>query len=170
MPARLGLLVALLACCAGTATLSLASWRAERADVPAAAEGHPGAAAVGLEERSSAAVLALQGVRAAYDAWGSVDAEDFATHARVPLARPEIVAVGWAPRVPAAQRDALEASEGIRISAPPAARFTYPLLRQEPAGDSPDVLDLGSDPSLGQALRAARTTGEARFSAPVRLE
>ena len=31
------------------------------------------------------------------------------------------------------------------------------------------MLDLGSDPSLGEALDSARTTGQARLSAPVRL-
>ena len=170
MPARLRFPLALIACAATTIALSLASWRAENADVRSEADDRANTAAAALEERTGAAVLALQGVRAAYDADGSVDAQAFATHARVPLARPEIVAVGWAPRVSAAQRGALEATEQIRIGAPAEARFTYPLLRQEPAGDSPDVLDLGSDPSLGQALRAARTSGEARFSAPVRLE
>ena len=170
MHARLRLPIALIACAVVTIALSLASWRAENGDVRAEADERAGAAAVALEERTGAAVLALQGVRAAYDASGSVDAHAFATHARVPLARPEIVAVGWAPRVSAAERGALELTEQIRIGAPADARFTYPLLRQEPAGDSPDVLDLGSDPSLGQALRAARTTGQARLSAPVRLE
>lgn len=145
-------------------------WRAQQGDVRSEADERATAAAAALEERVDAAVLALQGVRAAYDASGSVDPQRFAVHARVPLARPEIVAVGWAPRVAASQRGELEATEQIRIGAPADARFTYPLLRQEPAGDSPDVLDLGSDPSLGEALRSARASGEPRLSAPVRLE
>jgi diguanylate cyclase (GGDEF)-like protein len=170
MPARLRLPLVLLGCAVVTVLLSVTLWRAENADVRSEADERATAAAAALEERTGAAVLALQGVRAAYDASGSVDAEAFATHARVPLARPEIVAVGWAPRVAASQRGELEAAEQIRIGAPADARFTYPLLRQEPAGDSPDVIDLGSDPSLGEALRTARATGEARLSAPVRLE
>ena len=170
MPARLRIPLALLGCAVVTVLLSITLWRAENGDVRTEADERASAAAAALEERTGAAVLALQGVRAAYDASGSVDAAAFATHARVPLARPEIVAVGWAPRVAASQRGELEAAEQIRIGAPADARFTYPLLRQEPAGDSPDVLDLGSDPSLGEALRAARTTGRPRLSAPVRLE
>ena len=170
MPARLRLPLALLACAAATALVSLALWQLEQDDVRREAGERAQTAAAGLEERAGAAVLALQGVRAAYDAAGSVDADAFATHARVPLARPEIVAVGWAPRVSAAQRGAFEAGEQIRIGAPAEARFTYPLLRQEPVGDSPNVLDLGSDASLGAALRTARNTGEPRLSAPVRLD
>ncbi|HWL33014.1 MAG TPA: diguanylate cyclase, partial [Gaiellaceae bacterium] len=170
MPARLRLPLALLVCAAATVLVSLALWRLEHDDVRREAGERAQTAAAGLEERADAAVLALQGVRAAYDASGSVDAEAFATHARVPLARPEIVAVGWAPRVSAAERDAVESGEQIRIGAPADAQFTYPLLRQEPAGDSPNVLDLGSDPSLGEALRIARSTGKPRLSAPVRLD
>jgi len=169
MPARLRLPLALLACVLTTALVALSLWRQENADVRSEARERGVATAAGIEERAGAAVLALQGVRAAYDASGAVDAKSFATHARVPLARAEIVAVGWAPRVPAAERGELESSEQVRIGAPAEALFTYPLLRQEPADGSPDVLDLGSDPSLGEALRLARTAGQARFSAPVRL-
>ena len=170
MPVRYRLPLALAFCAVATVLAPLALWRLEQDDVRSEAAERAQAAAAGLVERADAAVLALQGVRAAYDASGSVDANAFATHARVPLARPEIVAVGWAPRVSAAERGALEAGEQVRIGAPPDARFTYPLLRQEPAGDSPNVLDLGSDPSLGDALRLARGTGRPRLSAPVRLE
>jgi diguanylate cyclase (GGDEF)-like protein/PAS domain S-box-containing protein len=170
MPVRLRLPLALLACAVATVVVSVALWRLEQGDVRAEADERAHAAASGLEERADAAVLALKGVRAAYDASGSVDAEAFATHARVPLARPEIVAVGWAPRVSAAQRGAVESGEQIRIEAPAGALVTYPLLRQEPAGDSPNVLDLGSDPSLGEALRIARSTGTPQLSAPVRLD
>jgi sensor domain CHASE-containing protein len=151
MPARLRLPLALLACALVTVAATAALWRLEQDDVRREAAERARTAAAGLEERAGAAVLALQGVRAAYDASGTVDGEAFATHARVPLARPEIVAVGWAPRVAG-------------------GRVTYPLLRQEPAGDSPRVLDLGADPSLAEALRTARNTGEPRLSAPIRLE
>ena len=170
MSPRLRLPLALVACAVATAAASLGLWRLEQADVRSEADERANAVAAAIEERADAAVLALQGVRAAYDANGSVDAEAFATHARVPLRRPEIIAVGWAPRVPAAERDEVEASAQVRIGAPPDAAFTYPLLRQEPAGSSPDVLDLGSDPALGATLRAARTSGTTLLSAPVRLE
>ncbi|MGZ8781907.1 MAG: diguanylate cyclase domain-containing protein [Gaiellaceae bacterium] len=170
MPARFRFPLALLVCAVATVTISLLLWRLEQSDVRSEADERAQTAAAALAERTDAAVLTLQGVRAAYDASGSIDAAAFATHARVPLARPEIVAVGWAPRVAAAERGAFEASEQIRIGAPPDTTFTYPLLRQEPAGESPDVIDLGSDPSLVGALRVARATGQARLSAPVRLE
>lgn len=170
MPASLRLPLALLGCVAATALLTLALWRAEAADVRREADERATAAAAALEERAGAAELALRGVRAAYDANGTVDEAAFATYAKVPLARPEVVAVGWAPRVPAGSVGALEASERIRITAADGAEFVYPLLRQQPAAGSPDVLDLGSDSSLGEALRAARTSGEPRVSAPVRLE
>ncbi len=165
MPARFRLPAALLLCAFATAFLSLLLWQAERDDVRDEARERANGAAAALEERTGAAVLALQGVRAGYDA----SPEAFATHARVPLARREIVAVGWAPRVPASERSRFEADEQIRIGAASDALFTYPLLHQQPALPSADVLDLGSDPSLGEALRTARTTGEPRLSAPVRL-
>ena len=170
MPPRLRLPLALLACAAATALATLGLWRLESADVRRQADERAAAIAAAVEERADAAVLALQGVRAAYDASGTVDAEAFATHAKVPLARPEILAVGWAPRVPAAERGQVEAEARVRIGAAPDAPFTYPLIRQEPAGSSPDVLDLGSDPTLGETLRAARTSGLPLLSAPLRLE
>jgi diguanylate cyclase (GGDEF)-like protein len=170
MPAFFRLPLALAACALVTALVSLGLWRQEQADVRRQADERATGAAAAIEERAGAAILALQGVRAAYDASGSVDEHAFATHARVPLARPEVVAVGWAPRVAAAQRGEVEAVEQVRIGAPTDALFTYPLLRQQPAASSPDVLDLGSDPSLGQALRESRTSGEPRLSAPVRLQ
>ena len=169
MPARLRLPLALLLCALATAALSLTLWSAEHDDVRDEAQERAGGTAAALEQRAGAAVLALQGVRAAYDASSSVGPEAFSTFARVPLARPEIAAVGWVPLVAAAQRGEVEATEQIRIEAPSGTPFTYPLVRQEPAARSLDVLDLGSDPSLGEALRSARSTGQPRLSAPVRL-
>ena len=166
MPARLRLPAALLLCALATAFLSLLLWQAEQDDVRGEAREHADGAAAALEERTGAAILALQGVRAAYDASPAA----FATYARVPLARREIVAVGWAPRVAASERGRLEADEQIRIGAATDALFTYPLLHQQPAPPTPDVLDLGSDPSLGKALRIARTNAEPQLSAPVRLK
>ena len=89
-------------------------------------------AAAALEERTAAAVLALEGVRAAYDASPSVVPTAFSTFARVPLARTEVIAVGWAPRVAASQRTQVEASEQVRISAPANALTTYPLSASSP--------------------------------------
>ena len=169
MPARLRLPLALLLCALATAALSLTLWRAEQDDVRAEARERAGSTATALEQRAATAVLALQGVRAAYDASSSVEPKAFATYARVPLIRPEIAAVGWVPVVAASQRGQVEATEQIRITAPAGVPFTYPLLRQEPAATSLDVLDLGSDPSLGEALGSARSTGQPRLSAPVRL-
>ena len=169
MPARFRLPLALLIGALATAALSLTLWRAEQNDVRDEARERARGTAAALEQRAGAAVLALQGVRAAYDASSSVGPHAFSTHARVPLARPEIAAVGWVPLVAAAQRGEVEATEQIRIEAPVGAPFTYPLVRQEPAAPSLDVLDLGSDPSLAEALRSARTTGQPRLSAPVRL-
>jgi CHASE1-domain containing sensor protein len=146
MPARLRLPLALLLCALATAALSLTLWRAENKDVRAEARERAHGTAAALEQRAGAAVLALKGVRAAYDASSSVGPEAFSTHARVPLARPEIAAVGWVPRVTAARRGEVEATERIRIEAPVGVPFTYPLVRQEPAARSVDVLDLGSDP------------------------
>ena len=166
MPARLRLPAALLLVALATATLSLVLWQIEKDDVRDEARERAQGVAAALEERTGAAVLALQGVRAGYDA----SPEAFATYARVPLARPEIVAVGWAPRVPASERGRVEAGEQIRIGAPTDAAVVYPLLHQQPAPPTPDVLDLGSHPSLGEALRIARTNAEPRLSAPVRLE
>ncbi len=169
MPARLRLPLALLVCALATAALSLTLWSAEKSDVRDEARERSRGTAAALEQRAGAAVLALQGVRAAYDASSSVGPEAFSTFARVPLARPEIAAVGWVPLVAAAQRGEVEATERIRIEAPAGVPFTYPLVRQEPAATTLDVADLGSDPSLVEALNSARTTGQPRLSAPVRL-
>jgi diguanylate cyclase (GGDEF)-like protein/PAS domain S-box-containing protein len=170
MPARLRLPLALLVCALATAALSLTLWRLEQNDVRQEARDQANGAAAALEERAGAAVLALEGVRAAYDVSPSVGPGAFSTYARVPLARREVVAVGWAPRVAASQRASLEASEQIRISAPAGAATTYPLVRREPVAATADALDLGSDPSLAAALRIARATGKPQLSAPVRLQ
>ena len=170
MPARLRLPLALLLCAVATAALSLTLWRLEQDDVRQEARERANSAAAGLEERTAAAVLALEGVRAAYDASPSVGPTAFSTFARVPLARTEVIAVGWAPRVAASQRTEVEASEQVRISAPANALTTYPLLRLEPAATTADALDLGSDPSLAAALRVALTTGKPQLSAPVRVQ
>ena len=169
MPARLRLPLALVLCALATVGLSMTLWRDAKDDVRDQARERTRGTASALEQRAGAAVLALQGVRAAYDASSSVGPEAFSTFARVPLARPEIAAVGWVPLVAAAQRGEVEQTEQIRIEAPAGKPFTYPLVRQEPAATSLDVLDLGSDPSLVEALRAARTTGQPRLSAPIRL-
>src|SRR5688500_9006461 len=168
MPARFRLPAALLACVAVTAVVSAMLWRSESASVERSAQANARAAAAAIEERAVAATLAIQGVRAAYDS-GPVEEAAFVRLARLPLARPEVVAVGWAPRVPAAERAALEAAEQIRIGAPLDAVATYPLLLREPALAGDDVADLGSDPTLGPALRLARTAGAPRLSSPVRL-
>ena len=168
MPPRLRLPAALVACLAVTAVVAGFLWRHETASVERSAQANARAAAATIEERAAAATLAIQGVRSAYDS-GPVERAAFVRLARLPLARPEVVAVGWAPRVPAAQRAAIEAAEQIRITAPPGAVATYPLLLREPPLAGDDVADLGSDATLGPALRLARTIGEPRLSAPVRL-
>jgi diguanylate cyclase (GGDEF)-like protein/PAS domain S-box-containing protein len=170
MPARFRLPLALLLCAVATAALSLTLWRLEQDDVRQEARERANGAAAALEERTAAAVLALEGVRAAYNASPSVGPTAFSTFARVPLERTEVIAVGWAPRVAASQRTEVEASEQVRISAPANALTTYPLLRLEPAATTADALDLGSDPSLAAALRIALTTGRPQLSAPIRVQ
>ena len=169
MSARLRLPLCLAACLLGTVALSLALWRDAQADVRTEARGQAAAAAASIEERASSAVLALQGLRAAYDTVPPSGQEAFSTFARAPLERPELVAIGWAPRVAADVRSALETSERIRIAAPSDALAVYPLLVSSPPLQGADVLDFGSDPALGRALRAARTSAAATLSAPVRL-
>ncbi len=165
MPPRLRIPLLVAATVALTGALALGLWRHEQSGVHAQARADARAAATAIEDRAGSAVLALQGLRAAYD----FSPGAFERTAGVPLRRPEIVAVGWAPRVPAAERSSLEATERIRIAAPADALFTYPLLLATEAAQSTDVVDLGSDPSLGRALRQARTSGAPRISAPVRL-
>ena len=166
MPARLRLPLALLVCALATAALSLTLWRAEQDDVRDEARERARGTAAALEQRAGAAVLALQGVRAAYDASSSVGPQAFSTYARVPLARPEIVAVGWVPRVAAASAARSRRPSRSASPLPPASRSrTHSSARSRPPR-ALDVLDLGSDPSLGDALRSARTTGQPRLSAP----
>ena len=165
MPARLRLPLALLVCALATAALSLTLWSAEKNDVRDEARERSRGTAAALEQRAGAAVLALQGVRAAYDASSSVGPEAFSTFARVPLARPEIAAVGWVPLVAAAQRGEVEATERIRIEAPAGLPFTYPLVRQEPAATSLDV----QRPRLRSfARRGAQQRPHHRAAAPLR--
>ena len=168
MSARLRLPAALLACLLLTAAVTAALWRHADASARAATDARARDAAAALAERVAGATLAVQGVRAAY-ASGPVEPATFVRLARLPLARLEVVAVGWAPRVLAADRAALEAAQSIRIAAPADAVATYPLLLREPAAARGDIPDLGSDATLGAALRLARTAGEPRLSAPVRL-
>ena len=72
MPGRFRLPLALLVCALATAALSLTLWRLEENDVRQEARERANGAAAALEERTAAAVLALEGVRAAYDASPSV--------------------------------------------------------------------------------------------------
>ncbi len=168
MPPRLRLPAALLALVALTAVVTLSLWREGTTAAAEESRTQARAAAVALEQRAAATTLALQGVRSAYES-GPVEAATFLRLARLPLTRAEVVAVGWAPRVPAGERAAFEAAEQVRIIAPADAAATYPLLLRGPALGGADVRDLGSDPTLGEALRLARTAGEPRLSAPVRL-
>ena len=78
MPARLRLPAVLLLCAVATGLLSFALWRIEQDDVRNEARERAQGTAAALEERTEAAILALQGVRAGYDA--SPDA--FASFAR----------------------------------------------------------------------------------------
>ena len=158
-------IAAVLATSAGAA---LGLWRAEQSGVRDQARRDARAAAAAIEDRAEATLLAIRGVRAAYDS-GPVERAEFVRLARVPLARPEVVSVGWAPRVAADERSTVEVREGIRIGAPADALFTYPILLREPAATGGDRPDLGSDPTLGPVLRDARGRAEARLSPPVRL-
>ena len=169
MPARLRLPLCLAVCLLGTVALALGLWSQVQADVRSDARAQAVSTANAIEERADAAVLSLQGLRAAYDTAPPAGQAAFSTFARAPLERAELVAIGWAPRVAADGRSALEATEQIRIAAPADALFTYPLLVSSPPRTGGDVVDLGADPSLGRALRAARTAAEPRLSAPVRL-
>src|SRR5918994_1030840 len=119
MPARLRLPLALVACALATAGLSLTLWNVEQDDVRAEASERASSTAAALEQRAATAVLALQGVRAAYDASSSVGPAAFSTFARVPLARPEIAAVGWVALAAAAQRGPIRQAEHIRPLEPP---------------------------------------------------
>ena len=167
VPARLRLPAALLVCLVLTGLVSALLWRHETGSAQRQARANARAAAAAIEERAAAATLAVQGVRAAYDS-GPVERAAFARLARLPLARPEVVAVGWAPRVPAAERAALEAAEQIRIGAPADAVATYPVLLREPALAGDDVPDLGSAPRGGRGLGLARRAVAPGLWAPVR--
>jgi len=168
MLTRLRLPAALVALLAFTAASSYALWRHEQSAAADGSRRDARAAAAAIEERAAAALLSVQGVRAAFDS-GPVDGPAFVRLARVPLARPEVVSVGWAPRVAAAERADVERAHGIRITGGDGSLFTYPLLLREPDASSPDRPDLGADPTLGTALREARGRGEAHLSPPIRL-
>jgi diguanylate cyclase (GGDEF)-like protein/PAS domain S-box-containing protein len=168
MAARYRLPLVLLVTVTATVTLALVLWQQERRHAESQTRADVRAASRAVEERASSAVLALQGLRAGYDD-AAVGPTAFSAHADVAFARPEIVSLGWAPRVAADERSRLEASEQIRIGAPTGTLFTYPLLLRWPRPDSADVVDLGASPALATALADARTFAEPRVSAPVRL-
>ena len=157
MPARLRLPLALLVCALATAGLSTDSLARREGRRPRpGARAHPRHR---LRRWNSAPEPPFSPCRASARPTTPrrrSGRQAFSTFARVPLARPEIAAVGWVPLVAAAQRGEVEQTEQIRIEAPAGTPFTYPLVRQEPAATSLDVLDLGSDPSLVEALRTAR--------------
>ena len=168
MPARLRLPLALVLCALATVGLSLTLWRNAKDDVRDQARERTRGTASALEQRAGAAVLALRA--SARPMTPLPRSARRPSRLRARTARPpRDIAVGWVPLVAAAQRGEVEQTEQIRIEAPAGKPFTYPLVRQEPAATSLDVLDLGSDPSLVEALRAARTTGQPRLSAPIRL-
>jgi diguanylate cyclase (GGDEF)-like protein len=169
MGSRLRLLLAPAVVLLATGAVALGLWHDERGDARAETRGDARTAARAVEQRASAALLALQGLRAGYDADGLGPLAQ-AAHSDVAFARPEIVALGWAPRVPAAERSSVEAAEQIRIGAPQNALFTYPLLSRWPQNTGADVIDLGTNERLAQALREARTNGQPRLSAPIRLQ
>ena len=123
MPARLRL-PARTARLRGLATvvLSLDALAAEKDDVRDQARERAHAARL-RRSRSApdAAVLALRASAPPTTPRRRSAPQAFSTFARVPLARPEIAAVGWVPLVAAAQRGEVEAGEQIRIEAPAGA-------------------------------------------------
>jgi len=122
--------------------------------------------------------LALESLRAFYHASREVERGEFREFAaRLLRSVPSFRALGWAPRVPAAGREAVEGAgrrdglPGFRFTepsgtgglAPAAGRPEYfPVCYVEPvAGNEPMAgLDLASDPVLGQALAGAASSGE----------
>ena len=168
MPARLRLPAVLLLIAIATAGLALALWRSEQRRRPHRSPGAGARRGSGLEERADAAVLALQGVRAGYDASDRRRVHDL----RPRPARPPRDRRGrLGPACPAAERRRLESDEQIRIGAPDGTPFTYPLLHQQPARAHARTCSTSARiPRSVEALRSARTTAAPRLSAPVRLD
>jgi len=128
----------------------------------------------------------LEGVGALFDASREVSRVEFNAYARYALAHHgELLALAWAPRVPAAYRDHYESTarteglEGFRITErtpgglirPAGERSEYlPVIYRFPeSGDAPDYgLDLGTDPAFLSTIEQALERGSAVASVPRR--
>lgn len=124
-----------------------------------------------LQEQMAGLTEALSGVRDLFDASQEVTRSEFELFAgRVLTRHPGVRSLGWAPRVPPAQREAHEAlmrSQGLTtyrvrpeggsptgVAPPLSAPDLLPLAYVEPAEVAPDLLgqDLTQVPGLGDAL------------------
>lgn len=143
-----------------------------------------------MEELRSAMLCALEilhAVRALFELKADVSRAEFARFVGGALERvPELQALEWMPRVPAALRGAVEAAaraDGLagfsfneldahgRI-APAAAREEYwPVVYVEPAAANSPVLglDLRPDPNRREAMERAAATGLPVATSPLRL-
>jgi signal transduction histidine kinase/CheY-like chemotaxis protein len=139
-----------------------------------------------LRESLGNSLEALHSLRSFYESQGRVDRAHFHTFAGGILARhPELQALSWTPRVPAAQRPEWEASaraEGLtdfqftaidpatgRLErAPSAADYYYPVFFIEPLDRNRAALGYDLNSRLA-TLAQARDTGEAASTPPIRL-
>ena len=141
----------------------------------------------GLEQGIAGGIEVLQAIRDFYGASGEVERRAFGPLVRPALARhPAILALGWIPRVPQAQREAAEAmarAEGFAgfqiLERDDRARMVragtrgeyFPLYYQESL--DPHVqglgLDHGADPIRAAALERACDSGTAVATPPLPL-
>ncbi len=139
-----------------------------------------------LRAQLAAQEMFLEQLRTSFSGPALLSREDFATRARIVLTHfPPIQAIGWAPRVPAADRATFEAAQqhdapgftvreqtqtgGMQPAAPRAEAF--PIAYVEPLESNRGALgfDLTSEPVRRAAVLGAIATGEITASAPTHL-
>jgi diguanylate cyclase (GGDEF)-like protein len=139
-----------------------------------------------VEERSLRALDVISGFRALFEADDQVSRADFHRHAlnmRLPERFPGVVAIQFAPLVPAGSRAAFEAMVRADTALDPRG---YPDYAIHPAGERPFTLpnlynepmagneaafghDTAAEPSRRRVMERSRDSGEAAASPPLAL-
>jgi diguanylate cyclase (GGDEF)-like protein/PAS domain S-box-containing protein len=181
MPRRRALaVVVLIALLVGTL---LVAWSARRSQVARArsdAHAQTERTAATLRNALASTLASLQDVGALFGSSQSVTRAEFAAYAHGLLGREGLTAVTFVSNVPPGSRRAFERQRGFPIVEPDpqpgrvvrrprtAYAVTY-VVRNTTSGPAPLGLDINADPSRAAALAAARDSGVARATAPIRF-
>lgn len=167
---------------------SLGAWlvvsRAEDRTIRAHLEARALERALAIDRQLAVDVSAVEALAAALDASKQLSRVQFRTITSYLLGQHlSLRALGWNPRVPAAERAAFEAGEDgvectiterapdgslVRAGARP-VYYVVKYIEPEAGNEAAVCFDVGSEPSRRAALEQAAATGELTFSAGVAL-